>query len=427
MVTDNSQKIETYKQIDGVETIVQQLVDNIYNDDCYQDYLKDLEENDSDASTKKALAIKKTFLNIKAFNSNAEPLFLLNEIGTILGVSNAKIMTKSYTSTERVTGYIVEKGKHIKKTFLTKHGVYRIIFNNKTKLSEVFRGFIYKLIDHMFNHEIETLKSIINEYVNENPQLVNESLVELETNVKKYKELYEDEKKEKLALETELSVGEMYIEQLKLDKSNILGRLDDRNMDKNLDEINQALEIMKKKYLKEFTISLVGLNTIDAIFSDGSIYEIEDEIYTLDNYKKLYPIILETFDKSIGVSEFEIFYLSLNYGSVVKDDNKSQVNTRINTHAKSYRITKDRLAAKKEAKSSDDDDDSCKKYNCPDFFHVVSEYISDRSAFNELIEILKEECDSYQISKNKKSSTNFVFKTSIEHIKLVARNLLLKS
>ena len=396
-----STDLQTYKKIDGVESIVQQLVDNIYSDTTYQEYLKDLEENDSELSTKKVLNIKKTFSDIKVFNSNDQPLFLLNEIGIILGINSPNTMTKNYTDTERITGYINDKGKKTKKVFLTKHGVYRIIFNNKSKLSEVFRGFIYKLIDHMFTHEIETLKSIINEYANDNPQLIQESLLELQDNVNKYKELYEKEKTEKIELETELSFSEMYIEQLKKDKSNMLERLDDRNNDITSSDTNLALEILKKQYLKEFTISLVNPNILDKLFSDNEStpYSIDTEIYILDNYKKGYKFIIDYYKETSMISDTEIFYLSLIYGSFKEeDDSKTKTKT---------------------SKVSNIETNT-------DFVPVAKDYLFDRTKFNQLIDILKNECDHYAISKGKKTSTNFVFKCSLEHIKLISQNLILE-
>ena len=396
-----STDLQTYKKIDGVESIVQQLVDNIYSDTTYQEYLKDLEENDSELSTKKVLNIKKTFSDIKVFNSNDQPLFLLNEIGIILGINSPNTMTKNYTDTERITGYINDKGKKTKKVFLTKHGVYRIIFNNKSKLSEVFRGFIYKLIDHMFTHEIETLKSIINEYANDNPQLIQESLLELQDNVNKYKELYEKEKTEKIELETELSFSEMYIEQLKKDKSNMLERLDDRNNDITSSDTNLALEILKKQYLKEFTISLVIPNILDKLFSDNEStpYSIDTEIYILDNYKKGYKFIIDYYKETSMISDTEIFYLSLIYGSFKEeDDSKTKTKT---------------------SKVSNIETNT-------DFVPVAKDYLFDRTKFNQLIDILKNECDHYAISKGKKTSTNFVFKCSLEHIKLISQNLILE-
>lgn len=421
-----------YKQIDGVETILTQLVDNIYSDSTYQEYLQNLEENDSTASSKKAAAIKQTFSNMKVFNSNAQPLFLLNEIAIILGVSNPNTMTKNYNETEKVTGYINNKGKKIKKNFLTKHGVYRIIFNNKSILSEVFRGFIYKLIDHMFSNEIETLKKIINDFTNENPKLVNESLIELQDNISKYKQLYDKENEERVGLETEIHFNKMYIEQLKKEKSNVLERLDDRNQDAQQDETNQALEIMKKKYLKEFTISLVNPNILNKLFSDdeSTPYSIDDELYVLDNYKNSYNYIaISSQTEMINISE--IFYLNLNYGT--KEDDEPKVKSKAKQPSKfSKKKQKDSDSDSEESfneglkKIGDNNENKNNMYEGPDFLPVATEYVFDRTTYNNLIEILKDECDNYLISKGKKTSSNFIFKASIEHIKLISQNLILE-
>ena len=84
-----------FKELNEVQSIVGTLVENIYNDDSYQEYLNELQENDSVTSTKKAQNIKQTFTDLRVFNTHSEPLFLANDIGVIIGASNVNQMVKN--------------------------------------------------------------------------------------------------------------------------------------------------------------------------------------------------------------------------------------------------------------------------------------------------------------------------------------------
>lgn len=387
-----------FKELNEVQSIVGTLVENIYNDDSYQEYLNELQENDSVTSTKKAQNIKQTFTDLRVFNTHSEPLFLANDIGVIIGASNVNQMVKNYTATEKISGHIIDhKGRTSKKIFLTKHGIYRILFNSKTKLAEVFRGFIYKLIDHMFYNENTTLKKIIKIYAADNKELVVESILELNNNVEKYQTLYEEEQKERIELEISNTYNEMYIKQLKNEKDNILDKLDDIQYGDDIDETVVALEFLKKKFLKEFTISLVYPSILDEIFNaKKSPYDLINEKYTLNAYKNNFNFIVDRYHRDAKISPEDTFYLNVAYKALDKSD---------------------------KVLGKDDKDDKEDKDDNDESVPVASDYVMDRKKFAELIEILKVECDVYQSSKSKKISS-IIFKTSIEHIKLVARNIL---
>lgn len=413
-------EIAIYDQVEEVQSIVNTLVESIYLNPEYQDHIKELEESNDKGSTKKVINIKNTFADIRVFGSNTEPLFLATDIGIILGVSNVNVMTKAYTSDERVIGFINEwsgkneRNKIMKKIFLTKHGVYRIIFNNRSKLSEVFRGFIYKLIDHMFEHEHAKLKAIISEFTKENPKLVEEGLHELDVNVKKYKELYEIERRERELIESEkteleatFNFSEMYIVQLQMEKTNIINRLSSRTYDENLDETNMALEKVKRRYCKEFTISLVSPKMLDEIFSPTRKppYDISEEMFILNSYKNGYAFLLKSLNVGNDINIEEIYYLYLEYTPNGSDAKKADKSNKISKSAKAEYVKPVNIV-----RSVDDD------YTC-----IASDYVLEKTEFGNMIDILKEECNHYQISKTKKS---YIFRTTIEHIRMIARNLL---
>ena len=386
----DNEEITILNQVKSVQTIIGTLVENIYHDESYQEYLKELEDSDAKGSNKKVINIKQTFADLKVFNTNREPLFLANDIGIIIGASNIKTMIKNYSEVEKITGYITDsRGRISKKQLLTKHGVYRILLTNRSKLSDVFRGFIYKLIDHMIDNELNTLQNIIKEFSNENPVLVSEAIQELDINTRHYQELYEIEKRERIEVETALSFNEMYIEQLKQEKVNIFSKIDSRNDDLKLDETHQALELLKKKYFSQFSISLVHPQILDKVFDEKSQYDIENEAFILDAYKDNFSFTVMSYDLNKKINTEELFYMVL-----------------------TMKPAKSKAASEVEESKNND------------YVEVATDYVADKKIFVNLIETLKTECDFYQIPK-KKSATAFIFKTTIDHIQMINRNLIL--
>lgn len=411
MTESTGEECKVINQIDKTENIITTLVENIYRDDLYQDYLKDLEVSDTKSDAKKLTNIKQTFSNIRIFNTHSEPLFLAKDIGIIIGASNVNQMTKSYTTTERVEAYINKDGKRVKKIFLTKHGIYRILFNNKTKLSELFRGFIYKLIDHMMSFENERLRGIINEFAKENPHLISEALDEISINALKYRQLYESERDQRLELETEIDYNEMYIEQLKIDKTHIVERIRHRDYEYNTEDDIVALNILKHKYLKEISISLVNPRILDEIFKNPkSQYNIDDEKFVLARYKNDYNFLIKTFNVNRVINDEDTYYIHISYFTPKSNDSGKKKPTN-----------------KSSANDNNNDPDFDTTDNEPDFYKVGSDYLYDRSAFNDLIETLKSETPYYNISKNKRGISGLIFKSSIENIKFIVKQILIKT
>lgn len=413
--SDDEQHDIIFEKIENVENIISMVVENIYNDDSYQEYLTELKNNDTASSNRKAVNITKTFAEIQVFNTNAEPLFIANDIGIIIGASNVNVMIKNYSATEKITGVIKVGDRSIRKTFLTKHGIYRILLTNKSKLSDVFRGFIYKLIDHMLNNDRQKMREILSEYTAENPELVNESKKELLANFKKYKLLYDLEilerarmelarqkdyallqeaKSENIELENEQNFDRMHIEQLKIDRYTAFEKLQYIKEDLELDETAMALVAIKKKFFKEFTISLVSPTVLNEVFTSKKVvYDIAKEVYTLDRYNSDFDVITQILARHNNINTEEIFYLCVTLGAPGPLSPTPH--------------NKDEMCGSSESKVD---------------VYAVSEYVQDKNRFAELLDVLKNECEHYQYPGSRK---NFIYKTSIENIKSIARNLII--
>jgi hypothetical protein len=395
-----------YDQLNEAKSILSTIVETIYHHDKYQDFLEELNDSDAKGSTKKLENIKKTFINIRVFGSTIQPLFLANDIGIIIGASNVKNMIKNYNSDEKITGLIQGNNKDIKKEFLTKFGIYRLLLTSRTNLSDVFRGVIYRLIDHMWLNEIDTLKKIASKFEQEHAELVNAASEDLVSNVKKYRRMYEQEKKDRIEMETLVDFGEMHIEQLKVDKSQMLDRLNGRYYDEQLDESNVALDVIKKRFLKEFTISLVHPSVLDEVFDQNKKkpYDISDEYYSLSSYKESYSLIVKTFRKKSIINMEEEYYLSFEY------------NTK-NKTALEHKPLPDFF----DKKDFNDNIPEIERY-----VPVAIDHVFDKATFTKFINLLNKEGCVFQIESGKKAVHNLVFRSSLANINMITRDLIIE-
>jgi hypothetical protein len=378
---------QTYKKVEVGQSIINTLIENIYNDESYQEYMKELEEADTKVSNKKLKNIKQTFENICIYNNNAEPLFLARDIGNIINASNITVMIKNYTHTEKVTKIIEDKsGKKKEFVFLTKHGLYRVLLTNRTKLSDLFRGFIYKLLDHMFSHEINKMRNFIAEVIREHPELAAASMKELDHDIKTYREMYYDENNRRIELEN-LNVSldmannfnKMYIVQLKNEKSHIMDRMRARDIDESMEADRVALETVKKKYMKEVFIYLVKPELLEKHIFSGKINEsfINNGIYMHDEYISCFPFYLKMLDQQVAFNSEEYYYL---YVVFKKLDSDNQ-----------------------------------------DYVYLGSEFVYDKDKFAELVKALTTDCDYYNPGA-KANKINFIYRTTINTIKNLVRD-----
>jgi hypothetical protein len=446
-----------YEPISEVQSIVSMLVENIYNDENYQKYLGKLEQS-TESDKKKAFIIKKTFSGVRVFNTNKDPLFLARDIGILMGISHISTLIKSYNNTEKITGYL-KKGEKIKEVnFLTRHGVYRAMFNGRTKLADVFRGFIYKLIDYMNEYQKDKVIILADEFIKENPDLVHDATNELNENYKKYKQLYEIVKRERelwelkaerehiKRIESEVekndiditnTYNEMYIKQLHTDKEKMVEKIYQIKYDKETDKEEEEINILKKKFLKEVNIYLINPSFIESLFmikseqeadlvkdpikelikkknkSNKALNKIldvskEDKIIQIllpDEKKLIKPIINDSFNFD-EETEFFINYKSFYKYNIEKFSNKENINL---DEILYYVI----LFKSKNAIEHNN------------LIHIQTEWVLNKESFNSICEALKVECSFFRIPGTKKSSNDFIYKTSLENIKALIHDAII--
>jgi prophage antirepressor-like protein len=401
-ISNESKKF--YEPIPGVKNIVTMLVDNIYNDEIYQKYLKKLEKS-NEFEQKKASIIKKTFTEIKVFNTAMEPLFLSRDIGILMGISHINGIVKKYDDNEKITGYIkTSNGKIKQMLFLTRFGIYRTFLTSRSKLSTVFRNFIYKLLDYMILNENDKLNKLIEEFQYENPEMIKESLQELNNNYIKYKELYEEEHNDKIIWQSKAE--KEHLEKLYLEKQNNeldalntynemfiykvskeneqysfkVRNLKIENQMKGFNEINnKELDFLKKKFLKEIQIYIIIPDYLKKVINHEDI--------TNDNN-----------------SQFNDEFLSVyknNYLNIISSNNENEYKVDLD-EILFFRIT------------------FGKKINKNKYMYILTEWIPDKPSFNVLIDLLKQDSDWFNpIDK----PNEFIFKTNLENIKLTIHQL----
>jgi hypothetical protein len=154
--------------------------------------------------------------------------------------------------------------------------------------------------------------------------------------------------------------------------------------------------MLKKKFLKKFNINIVSPILLDELFKPfgkkkEALYDIERESFILPEYKDNFDLLVNGVKRDGFINQEELLYLNVVYKPNDNDDK-----------------------SKKEDDSKTDG-----------FVFVMHEYIMDKEDFAELLETLRNECEYYQFSKTKKTGPNFVFKTSIDHIRTITRNLII--
>ena len=268
---------QVYNSIPDTTNILSTLVSSITNDVLFQKHVNVLHTSENPSEQKKAQMIKNTISNIRVFNTKVTPLFLAKDIGILLGISHIKYLIRKFEDEEMVVGYITTPNNKTKKViFLTRHGIYRCFYASRSPLAKLFRKFIGNLLDHMITHETELLRKISAVFKVENPELIEQGIIDLNNKLVEYEIKYVEEQKRAQLLETQCgeeqkkrqeleaenteidiinSYNMMHIEQLKQDKIKYANRIktiqnsvlpDDDDIPIDLLEI----KMIKEKYMK---------------------------------------------------------------------------------------------------------------------------------------------------------------------------------
>ena len=279
-----------YNPIPNCDNILTNILNMVIEDKTYIKYMRELKNSEKETDVKKAGSINKTIKNILVFNTSIQPLFLSNDVGTLLNISQINTKMRNFDPEEKVEGFIKKNNKEKKVLFLTKNGLYRCVFISKSPIARLCRKFFCEYIDNMIINEIETAKKISNEIIRNNKPLVNESIKYLENKLQEVEEkrlkeikdleikllnetkLKEESEKDRINVEIMNSFHNAYITQLKEEKEKYVEYIKKIKRDYEEEDAksieNIELKLLKEQFMKPIYIYLLYPKHLKKIFSN---------------------------------------------------------------------------------------------------------------------------------------------------------------
>jgi prophage antirepressor-like protein len=114
-----------------------------------------------------AKEINPLFAILKTYGTKKHPLCSANDVARLLEIKSVDSMLKGFNATECIFAKIKDNEGERNCKLLTKHGIYRVLFNSHTPLGEIVREFIYKVLDKLEEDGVVHLENIQKE-MNEN-------------------------------------------------------------------------------------------------------------------------------------------------------------------------------------------------------------------------------------------------------------------
>ena len=381
--------MDTYECINDTDNLLSALILRIKSEPQFKENTDKLINSNDAKDNDKAKLINNTIENIRVFGTKKNPLFLAKDIGILLGISAINITSKSFSSDEKIDGFIQVNNKNKKVIFLTRYGLYRCFYASRSPLSGLFRKYICDLIDYMLINEHDLLSKITEKFKTDNINLIeksindlNEKVIQYSTELIKERELTDklksdlekseqlivDKKNELVEYSTKININEMIIEQLKKDKLDTLNRIKNiKQTDKYIDEKSEIeeLALIKEKFMKPIIIYILHPDIISKLLKkiqkkenkdktkkkellDDSADEnipqnnelIEFMLKDMDSYTKNFNNIyediintnitsIENFSDLLKIDNDELLYYHISFSKTIINDNKSYyINTK---------------------------------------------------------------------------------------------------
>lgn len=210
---------------------------------------------------------KPIFSSLKIYGTAQFPLYVASDIGYLLEVKNIDRLVRAYKPQECITAKIktadpnsVERSTKL----LTRHGMYRIMFDANSPVSEVFREFVYMVLDKLSDDGVVHLKTVQTEmqqqfsaelerataYLQNKVHNLENEVIAASRITRRATELMHNKEQEAGRLSQESQQLQMKI--YNLEKKLLAAELSD---DSTEDE--QFLEYMKTRYLKKYLVYLL--------------------------------------------------------------------------------------------------------------------------------------------------------------------------
>jgi prophage antirepressor-like protein len=433
-----------YNSIPDTTNILSTLVDSITNDILFQKHVNVLHISENPIDQKKAQMIKSTINNIRVFNTKVTPLFLAKDIGILLGISHIKYLIRKFEDEEKVIGFITTTNNKSKKVvFLTRHGIYRCFYASRSPLAKLFRKFIGNLLDHMITHETELLRKISAVFKVENPELIEQGVIDLKSKLVEYEtkyideqkraqileEQYGDEQKKRQELETENteidiinSYNMMHIEQLRQDGVNYITRI--KNMQHTvIPDDDSSIDLLEIKLLKEKYMKPVYIYILHPDYFKKLLLNKQKDLLKKQQYIKASTQTLKDFERSITTA---VEGLSKT-GSGIKDSMTTDVVVDLINDLPVYKrnfdhVFSDTLDQTKPGINIQKDEILHFLINYsrniekkPKMIHVDTQWVASKKHFSKTLDSLSENCTIVTFDKIT------LYKTSIEEISEIIR------
>lgn len=429
---------QIYNSIPDTTNILSTLVSSITNDVLFQKHVNVLHTSENPSEQKKAQMIKNTISNIRVFNTKVKPLFLAKDIGILLGISHIKYLVRKFEDEEMVVGYITTPNNKTKKViFLTRHGIYRCFYASRSPLAKLFRKFIGNLLDHMITHETELLRKISAVFKVENPELIEQGIIDLNNKLVEYEIKYVEEQKRAQLLETQCveeqkkrqeleventeidiinSYNMMHIEQLKQDKIKYANRIKTIQNSVLPDDDDNSIDLLEIKMIKEKYMKPTYIYVLHPTYFKKILLNKQKELTPATETSE--PQTLQDFENSLTTPPTtppttpqptnELIQEMLDDMTLYQRNFENIFSDNINPENPTIKIEKDEILhfyinfsrniAKKDK-----------------LIHIDTQWMANRKHFNNTLKSLTENCTTIALNKLT------LYKTSIEEIGDVIR------
>ena len=228
---------------------------------------------------------------IKIYGNSQYPLYVASDLGQFLDIKNVDRVVRSYTSRECISAKIRTTDPQTGQTFdkntklLTKHGMYRLMFDSNSPVGEVFREFVYMVLDKLTDAGVVHLKSVQSEMQAQFSEEINKATKYLQVKVqaleheimastritRRATELMHNKEQEAGKLSQESQALQMKIH-------NLEQKLLNAELSNDLDQTDeeQLLEYLKAKYLKRYLVYLLPSKDDDESSYDYREYNLSN-------------------------------------------------------------------------------------------------------------------------------------------------------
>lgn len=226
---------------------------------------------------------------LKIYGSAQYPLYVASDLGQILDIKHVDRVIKTYTPHECITakirilnfdGQFVEKNTKL----LTKHGMYRLMFDSNSPVGEVFREFVYMILDKLADDGIVHLKTVQSEMQSQFAEELDKATKYLQNKIQNLEheimaslritrratELMHNKEQEAGKLSQEAQALQMKI--FKLEQKLLIAELSEEQTDEE-----QLLEYLKTKYLKRYLVYLLPSKDDEYDYKDFNLGSPPDE------------------------------------------------------------------------------------------------------------------------------------------------------